>query len=31
MVKLSEPAVAVFVANPDVADVHVPTHQTVFV
>lgn len=31
MVKLPEAAVAVFVANPDVADVHVPTPQTVFV
>ncbi|HEV3106533.1 MAG TPA: type II and III secretion system protein family protein [Trinickia sp.] len=31
MVKLPEPAVAVFVADPDVADVHVPTPQTVFV
>jgi pilus assembly protein CpaC len=31
MVKLSEPAVAVFVADPEVADVHVPTPQTVFV
>ena len=31
MVKLSEPAVAVFVANPDIADVHVPTPQTVFI
>ncbi|AOJ68930.1 MULTISPECIES: type II and III secretion system protein family protein [Burkholderia] len=31
MVKLPEPAVAVFVADPDVADVHVPTSQAVFV
>ncbi|HTH74105.1 MAG TPA: type II and III secretion system protein family protein [Trinickia sp.] len=31
MVQLPEPAVAVFVADPDVADVHVPTPQTVFV
>ncbi len=31
MLKLPEPAVAVFVADPDVADVHVPTPQTVFV
>lgn len=31
MVQLPEPAVAVFVANPDVADVHVPTPKTVFV
>ncbi|MDB5774069.1 MAG: cpaB [Herbaspirillum sp.] len=31
IVKLPEPAVAVFVANPDVADVHVPTPQTVLV
>lgn len=31
MIKLPEPAVAVFVADPDVADVHVPTPQTVFV
>jgi pilus assembly protein CpaC len=31
MLRLPEPAVAVFVADPDVADVHVPTSQTVFV
>jgi pilus assembly protein CpaC len=31
MVKLPQPAVAVFVADPEVADVHVPTPQTVFV
>jgi pilus assembly protein CpaC len=31
MVQLPQPAVAVFVADPDVADVHVPTPQTVFV
>lgn len=31
MVQLPEAAVAVFVANPDVADVHVPTPKTVFV
>jgi pilus assembly protein CpaC len=31
MVQLSEPAVAVFVADPNVADVHVPTPKTVFV
>jgi pilus assembly protein CpaC len=31
MLKLPEAAVAVFVADPDVADVHVPTPQTVFV
>lgn len=31
MVKLPAPAVAVFVADPDVADVHVPTPQAVFV
>ncbi|MGN6669179.1 MAG: type II and III secretion system protein family protein [Trinickia sp.] len=31
MVQLPEAAVAVFVANPDVADVHVPTPRTVFV
>ncbi|WP_083902396.1 type II and III secretion system protein family protein [Pandoraea sp. B-6] len=31
MLHLSEPAVAVFVADPNVADVHVPTSQTVFV
>jgi pilus assembly protein CpaC len=31
MVKLPGPAVAVFVADPDVADVHVPTPETVFV
>jgi pilus assembly protein CpaC len=31
MVKLPVPAVAVFVADPEVADVHVPTPQTVFV
>lgn len=31
MIKLPEAAVAVFVADPDVADVHVPTPQTVFV
>ncbi len=31
MVQLPEAAVAVFVADPDVADVHVPTPQTVFV
>ncbi|MEZ0603893.1 type II and III secretion system protein family protein [Paraburkholderia sp. IW21] len=31
MLHLPEPAVAVFVADPDVADVHVPTSQTVFV
>lgn len=31
MVKLPAPAVAVFVADPDVADVHVPTPETVFV
>jgi pilus assembly protein CpaC len=31
MLHLPEPAVAVFVADPDVADVHVPTPQAVFV
>jgi pilus assembly protein CpaC len=31
MVRLPGPAVAVFVADPDVADVHVPTPETVFV
>jgi pilus assembly protein CpaC len=31
LVRLSEPAVAVFVADPSVADVHVPTPNTVFV
>ncbi|GAB3626160.1 type II and III secretion system protein family protein [Pandoraea terrae] len=31
MLRLPEPAVAVFVADPEVADVHVPTPQTVFV
>ena len=31
MITLPEPAVAVFVANPDVADVHVPTPRSVFV
>jgi pilus assembly protein CpaC len=31
MLKLPEPAVAVFVANPEIADVHVPTSQTIFV
>ncbi|SIT37049.1 conserved exported hypothetical protein [Paraburkholderia piptadeniae] len=31
MLRLPEAAVAVFVADPDVADVHVPTPQTVFV
>ena len=31
MLALPAPAVAVFVADPDVADVHVPTPQTVFV
>jgi pilus assembly protein CpaC len=31
MLHLPEAAVAVFVADPDVADVHVPTPQTVFV
>ena len=31
MVQLPEAAVAVFVADPDVADVHVPTPKTVFV
>ncbi|WP_133664014.1 type II and III secretion system protein family protein [Paraburkholderia sp. BL10I2N1] len=31
MVKLPAPAVAVFVADPEVADVHVPTPETVFV
>ena len=31
MLQLPEPAVAVFVADPDVADVHVPTPKTVFV
>ncbi|MFT0172228.1 type II and III secretion system protein family protein [Paraburkholderia mimosarum] len=31
MLRLPEPAVAVFVADPNVADVHVPSAQTVFV
>lgn len=31
MLKLPEPAVAVFVADPEIADIHVPTPQTVFV
>lgn len=31
MLRLPEPAVAVFVADPGVADVHVPSSQTVFV
>jgi pilus assembly protein CpaC len=31
MLRLPEPAVAVFVADPNVADVHVPSSQTVFV
>ncbi|EIP85003.1 MULTISPECIES: type II and III secretion system protein family protein [Burkholderia] len=31
MLKLPEPAGAVFIADPDVADVHVPTPQSVFV
>nr|WP_258187763.1 type II and III secretion system protein family protein [Trinickia symbiotica] len=31
MITLPEPAVAVFVADPDVADVHVPTPRSVFV
>jgi pilus assembly protein CpaC len=31
MLRLPEPAIAVFVADPDVADVHVPSSQTVFV
>jgi len=31
MISLPEPAVAVFVADPDIADVHVPTPRSVFV
>lgn len=31
MVRLPEPAVAVFIADPDIADVHLPSAQSVFV